>query len=379
MKICQLCNVGFALKIFLLPLIDAQLENGDEVIALCADDEHVDEVRQRGYVVQTLPISRSLNPIKHIYSIWVIFLFFRKEKFDIVHVHTPVAALLGRIAARLCKVKFVVYTAHGFYFHDDMKPIKRLFFIKLEKFAGKMTNLIFTQSKEDAALAVREGFINSSRVFDIGNGVDVNLFNPDNILVNGQIRDELGISKNAFLVGMIGRQVVEKGIVELMEAARDLVEKYNDVYFIIIGDRLPSDHAGSVDNIIKKTKLLLNNKLIISGMRSNIPELLASMNLFVLPSWREGMPRTIIEAMMMKLPVVATNIRGSREEVIDKVTGLLVPLRNSHALSKAIESLYLDRKKCIEMGIAGRERALELYNEKNVINKQILLINQFYK
>ena len=114
-------------------------------------------------------------------------------------------------------------------------------------------------------------------------------------------------------------------------------------------------------------------------MRSNIPELLASMNLFVLPSWREGMPRTIIEAMMMKLPVVATNIRGSREEVIDKVTGLLVPLRNSHALSKAIESLYLDRKKCIEMGIAGRERALELYNEKNVINKQILLINQFYK
>ena len=89
------------------------------------------------------------------------------------------------------------------------------------------------------------------------------------------------------------------------------------------------------------------------------------------------MPRTIIEAMMMGLPVIATNIRGSREEVVDGVTGLLVPLRDPDALSKAIESLYNDREKGKSMGKAGRERALEFYDEKKVVEKQIHLIDRF--
>jgi glycosyltransferase involved in cell wall biosynthesis len=109
-------------------------------------------------------------------------------------------------------------------------------------------------------------------------------------------------------------------------------------------------------------------------MRSDIPQLLAAMDLFTLPSWREGMPRTIIEAMMMALPVVATDIRGSREEVVDGETGLLVPLRNPKALAKAIESLYKDREKSKTMGKASRNRALELYNEKKVIEKQLTII-----
>ena len=80
-----------------------------------------------------------MNPLKHIYSIWLIFKYFRKEKFDLVHVHTPVAALVGRIAAKLSGVPVVIYTAHGFYFHDDMSSMKRLFFIWLERFAGYLT------------------------------------------------------------------------------------------------------------------------------------------------------------------------------------------------------------------------------------------------
>jgi glycosyltransferase involved in cell wall biosynthesis len=101
------------------------------------------------------------------------------------------------------------------------------------------------------------------------------------------------------------------------------------------------------------------------------------MDLFTLPSWREGMPRSIIEAMMMSLPVVATDIRGSREEVVNNETGLLVPLRNPKALAQAIEFLYKDREKTKKMGKAGRKRALKLYNEKNVIKKQLAIINTF--
>jgi glycosyltransferase involved in cell wall biosynthesis len=378
LKVCQLSNVGFSLNKFLLPLVDAQMANGDEVIAVCADDEYVEGIRNNGYRVVTLPITRGMNPIKHLYSICVLFLFMRKEQFDLVHVHTPVAALLGRIAAWLSRVPLIVYTAHGFYFHEDMSSIKRSFFVGLERLAGRVTDLLFTQSSEDAETAVNEWILAADRVFAIGNGIDVARFNPTILSENSHIRKELAIPEDVFLVGMIGRQVEEKGIVELLESARALVGTYDDIYFIIIGDRLSSDHANGVDEVVQQTKLLLGKKLLLPGMRADIPELLRAMDLFVLPSWREGMPRTIIEAMMMRLPVIATNIRGSREEVVDGVTGLLVPLRDPEALSKGIVSLYKDREKGKSMGKAGRERALELYDEQKVVEKQIQLIERFY-
>jgi len=378
LKVCQLTNVGFALNKFLLPLIDAQIANGDEVVAVCAEDEYVEALRNDDYRVETLSITRGMNPLKHLYSIWVIFWFLRREKFDLVHVHTPVAALLGRIAARLCGVSLVVYTAHGFYFHDDMPSIKRAFFAGLERFAGRFTDLLFTQSSEDEKAAVAERIMPKDRVFTIGNGVDVNRFNTGGDLVgkdSGSIRNEFGISDDHFVIGMVGRQVQEKGILELLEAARILVDKYDDISFILVGDRLNSDHAASVEAAINQTKAALGERLILTGMRSDTPELLSAMDLFTLPSWREGMPRTIIEAMMMALPVVATNIRGSREEVVDGETGLLVPLRDPHALTKAIEQLYKDKEKAKVMGRVGRKRALELYDEEKVIQRQIELIN----
>ena len=378
LKICQLTNVGFALNKFLLPLIDAQVANGDEVVSVCAEDEYVESLREAGYRVETLAITRGMNPLKHLYSIWVIFLFLRREKFDLVHVHTPVAALLGRIASWLCNVPLVVYTAHGFYFHDEMPSAKRAFFVGLERFAGRFTDLLFTQSNEDAKAAVIEGIMPSDRVFAIGNGVDVSRFNPDDKLSYSNIRSEFEIADDQFVVGMIGRQVEEKGILELLDAARVLVGKYDDISFIIVGDRLNSDHAKGVEAAINQTKAELGGKMILTGMRSDIPQLLSAMDVFTLPSWREGMPRTIIEAMMMGLPVVATNIRGSREEVVNDETGLLVPLRNARALIKAIGALYQDRENCIVMGRTGRNRALELYDEQKVVEKQIELIDRFW-
>jgi len=377
LKVCQLINVGFALNKFLLPLIDAQIANGDEVVAVCANDEYVEGLRKAGYRVEALPITRGINPLKHLHSIWVIFWFLRKEKFDLVHVHTPVAALLGRIAAWLCRVPLIVYTAHGFYFHDEMNSIKRAFFICIERFAGRLTSILFTQSGEDARAAVNEKIMPKDLVFEIGNGVDVSRFNLEVGKTGNRIRSELGIADNNFVIGMIGRQVKEKGILELVEAARILFRKYNDISFVIVGDRLSSDHAEGVQATIIEAKEASSDRLILTGMRSDIPQLLASMDLFTLPSWREGMPRTIIEAMMMALPVVATDIRGSREEVEHGVTGLIVPVRNSKALSEAIELLYKNRKKSKQMGLAGRKKALELYNEKKVIEKQLTIINNF--
>lgn len=373
MKVCQLCAVDFTLKKFLLPLIDRQVAEGNEVAAVCSDGEYVQSLRDSHYRVDTIPIARSMHPLKHLCSIWRLYWYFRRNSFDLVHVHTPVAALLGRIAAYLARVPFVVYTAHGFYFHDDMPLLKKRIHIGLEWFAGRFTDLLFTQSAEDALSAINLNIMPKKRVFVIGNGVDVQRFQKPQI----NLRPSLNIPKDSFVIGMIGRLVEEKGVVDFLEAAMILAVDYPGAYFILVGDRLASDHATAVDDVLEKAKRELGVRLVLTGLRDDIPELLAAMNIFCLPSWREGMPRTIIEAMMMGLPVIATDIRGSREEVIPEKTGLLVPVREPKLLAHALLRCIDNSDWAKQLGKTGRERALSLYDENKVVEYQVKKISDF--
>jgi glycosyltransferase involved in cell wall biosynthesis len=170
---------------------------------------------------------------------------------------------------------------------------------------------------------------------------------------------------------MIGRQVREKGLAEFLQAAVNLGRRFPGVWFLLIGERLASDHAGGVEAEFEAARTQLGERLVAPGLRSDIPEMLAAMNLFCLPSWREGMPRTIIEAMMMGKPVVATAIRGAREEVVPEETGVLVPTRAPEQLAEAIARFVRDPAWGERLGRAGRERALMLYDERKVIALQL--------
>ena len=376
MKICQLCAVDFTLKKFLLPLIDGMQEQGWTVTAVCSDGPYVADLRALGYRIETLSITRSMSLLAALRSLIGLLRLFRRERFDVLHAHTPVAALIGRVAARLAKVPLVIYTAHGFYFHDEMPRWKRSIFVALERFGGHFTDLLFSQSSEDADDAVREKIAPRECVLAIGNGVDISRFDPAIVGGGGAVRTELGIPADAFVVGMIGRQVREKGVAEFLAAAAELAQRFPQVWFLLVGERLASDHDGEVDMEFTTAKTVLGNRLVAPGLRSDIPELLAAMDLFCLPSWREGMPRTIIEAMFMGRPVVATNIRGVREEVVPEETGVLVPTRSPQRLVAAIERFVRDPAWGVRLGQMGRQRALMLYDEKKVVALQLERIVQ---
>ncbi|CAM8407599.1 RfaG Glycosyltransferase [Candidatus Methylopumilus universalis] len=373
LKVCQLCAVDFSLKHFLVPLIDGMDSCGWSVTAVCSEGYFISELREKGYRIKTIPISRSFNPILALRSLALLVIFFRKERFDIVHVHTPIAAFIGRIAAWLTGVKIVIYSAHGFYFHNEMPNLKRQFFIALERFSGFFTDLLFCQSAEDADDAISNRIISASRVFTIGNGVNIKNFNPEKINVRA-MRDSLGIPIDAYVVGIISRQVREKGIVEFLSALTKLADKHPRLWVLVVGERLPSDHDKDVESELAKAKTIFSQRLIATGFRDDIPELLSVMDLFCLPSWREGMPRTIIEAMMMAKPVLATNIRGSREEVIANKTGILVPIKDAQSIAEAISFFIENPEKSLKMGIQGRVRALKYFNESRVVNYQIEII-----
>lgn len=371
MKVCQLCAVDFTLKHFLLPLIDGMRARGWAVTAVCSAGKHVAQLRTAGYEIETIAISRSLNPLLALRSLFALARLFRARQFDVVHAHTPVAALIGRLAARLAGTPLVVYTAHGFYFHDEMYRWKRAMFVALERLGGHFTDLLFSQSEEDAKSAVEEGIASADNVMVIGNGVVVGRFDPERVGNGSDTRDALGIPRDSFVVGMIGRQVREKGIGEFLSAATEIGARDSRYWFLLVGERLSTDHAAGVEGEFVRAKAALGPRLVATGLRKDIPELLAAMDLFCLPSWREGMPRTIIEAMMMGKPVLATDIRGAREEVVPEATGVLVPTRDAAALSRAMQRFADNPEWARRLGVAGRERALLLYDERKVVERQL--------
>ncbi|HEX2116896.1 MAG TPA: glycosyltransferase family 4 protein [Alphaproteobacteria bacterium] len=373
MKICQLCAVDFTLYHFLLPLMRAMREKGHEVVGVCSDGPLVARARAEGFRIEATPIVRGYNPLEHWKTFGALVRLFRAERFDLLHVHTPVAALIGRLAAARAGVPTVVYTAHGFYFHERMPLWKRALFGGLEYLGGRFTDILLTQSAEDAQTARRFGLCRGGIVEAIGNGSDPQRFHP--VAADAPerlaLRQSLGVDERRPVVAMIGRLVAEKGYPELFAAMRDV-----DAQLWVIGERLKSDHAQPIDALIDAVQRdpILGRRVQFLGYRQDVPALLRAADIFALPSHREGMPRSIIEAMLSGLPVVATDIRGSREEVIDGESGYLVPLGDVQALARALQRLAADQALRKSFGQAGRERAAELFDERKIVARQLALL-----
>ena len=370
-KVCQLCAVDFTAKHFLLPLIDGMKQEGWSVTITCSNGKFVAGMREDGYHVKTISIARIMNPFLVVRSLVDLVRYFRRERFDIVHVHTPIAALIGRLAAKMARVPFVIYTAHGFYFHNEMPAWKKRTYVLLERFGGLFTDLLFSQSYEDARDAITLQIMSAKEVVAIGNGVNQSQFVGRTLETQTSARRALGIPESVPVIGIVARLVQEKGYKEFFEAAVLISQSFPNVYFLVVGERLASDHSGSIELALAQARKVLGARLIEAGLRKDVSVMLSAMSIFCLPSYREGMPRTIIEAMMMELPVVATNIRGVREEVVDGKTGILVPTRDSTALAKALFELLSDPARACQMGVDGRCRAVKLYDESAVVALQI--------
>lgn len=368
MKIAQLCAVDFTLYHFLLPLMRGMRDAGHEVVGIASEGPLLAKVRAEGFRVEPVAIERSFNILRHRTSARELKALFKRERFDLVHVHTPVAALIGRWAAWRARVPKIAYTAHGFYFHERMVWPKRAAFVALEWLGGRLTDALFTQAEEDADTARRLRLARGP-IQAIGNGVDAGRFHPATSAdERARLRAAFGAIEGRPVILMVGRLVAEKGYPELIEAMRAV-----DADLWIVGERLPSDHADSVSAAMEAAARdpVLAKRVRFLGYRADVPDLMRAADIFTLPSHREGMPRSVIEAMMSGLPVVGTNIRGTREEVVEGETGTLVPVGDAGALGAALNRLAGDRRLRENWGAAGRRRARALYREEIVIERQL--------
>jgi len=378
-KILEVCAIDITVKNLLLPLINKLEKEGYVVEIACSRGKKAETLERKGYVFRFINIDRKINLVLNIKSIIKLYRIMKRGKYDIVHVHTPVASILGRIAAKLAGVPIIIYTAHGFYFHEGMSCLKYNIILNIEKYLAKhYTDFIFTQSEEDRRTALENNFIDKSKILTIGNGVDVwGEFNPINIEKNkiNKLYKEFNLNKNDKIVTFIGRLVKEKGIMDLLEVFNNV--NFNDekkVKLIMVGDIAQNER--DKDTKMKLGKYRDNSNVIFTGYRDDINSILYLTDVFCLPSYREGMPRSIIEAMAMECAVVATDIRGSREEVIDGKTGFLVPVNSINILSDKIKKLIGDEKFLKKMKIAGRRRAEMFFSEKEIVKKQLETFNK---
>lgn len=331
-----------------------------------------------GFPVYPVHISRALAPMTNLLALVRLYRLIRKHRFEVVHVHTPVASLVGRLAAGLAGVPLILYTAHGFYFHEHMNPRARFLHVHVERLFGRWTDFLFTQSAEDAVTAVTERIMPAAKVEAIGNGVVISEFANVPTLAVERWRDRLKLPRDAIVIGTVGRVVQEKGYREFFQAASQVAASQPAVVFLVVGDVVKGDRdpfSAAIDETLASDPNL-RDSVRFAGFTEDVPPLIQLMDVFVLPSYREGMPRSIIEAMAAGKPVVATNIRGCREEVIEGVTGFLVPVRDAPALAQRIELLVKDLNLRRQQGFAGRLRAEQLFDESMVIGRLIRRIDQ---
>jgi glycosyltransferase involved in cell wall biosynthesis len=365
-RLVHLTAADISLVLLLGPQLRAFADEGMEVIGVSAPGPFVAELESWGIRHVALRHStRSVDPGQDLLAVPELVRLFRRLAPDIVHTHNPKPGLFGRIAARAAGVPGIVNTVHGLYAAPEDPLVRRAAVYTLERLAASCSRFELVQNPEDLAVLARLR-VPADHLVLLGNGIDLQRFRPRR--TEGEIaraRRSLGVGPSSVVVGTVGRLVWQKGFRELFAAAARLRDLAPEVVVVVVG---PED-AGKADALgpsdVAEAAALGN--VVFTGHREDVEDLYAGFDVFVLPSYREGFPRSAMEAAASGLPVVATDIRGCREVVEDGVNGLLVPLHDVDALTTALSGLVADPALRGTMGARSRARAEAEFDDRRVI------------
>ena len=303
---------------------------------------------------------RLLNDLKVFFK---LFFLIRQEKPDIVHTHTAKAGTLGRLSAKLAGTPIIIHTFHGHIFHSYFGPLKTKVFLLIERFLSLFTSRIITISPAQRKEILGLGIGNKKKVICIPLGFDLSKF-LDCQEKKGELREELGLSQDHLLIGIIARLVPIKGHTYFFEAAKMILDQIREARFIVVGD---GELREELKGLAKRLKI--EEETFFLGFRSDLDRIYADLDLIVLSSLNEGLPTTIIEAMASAKPVVATRVGGVVDLIEDGVTGLLVPPKNPSRLASACLEVLKDQEQTGKMGQESRRRSFQF--ELNRLIKDI--------
>ncbi|MEU2629014.1 glycosyltransferase [Kitasatospora sp. NPDC007106] len=353
LRVAHLTTVDMSLQLLLATELKVDLEAGFETYGISAPGPYVPQLEAIGVRHEPLhALTRAWHPRADAAAGRELLAVLRRIEPDVLHTHNPKTGVLGRVLGRLARVPVVVNTCHGLWAQAHDPLAKRAFVLGAEAVAGRFSHAELYQNAEDRRTLARAVPRYRSRV--VGNGVDLTRFTADRSADRARLRAALGVADDELLVGGVGRQVAEKGIREFAEAARALAGKAR---FVWIGPPDP-DKPDALDGAESGIDFL--------GARSDMPELYAALDVFVLPSHREGFSRSAMEAAAGGLPMVLSDIRGCREIGTDGEHLLLAPPGDARALTTALDRLLTGPDLRARLGAAARARALAEFDQRAV-------------
>jgi len=365
-RVVHVTTADLSLVLLLGPQLRAFAAAGMEVIGVSAPGPWTEQLAEWGIRHEPLHHATRSSAVLHDgLALGELTNLLRRIRPDIVHTHNPKPGLYGRVAARLAGVPVVVNTVHGLYATPEDSVARRALVYSAERAASVCSQAELVQNAEDLEV-LRRLHVPAAKLVLLGNGVDLARFGPagDPAAV-ARARASLGLPLDKVVVGMVTRLVWHKGLKELFSAAAALRDRRPDIVFCVVGPDDPDKgEALSADDIAAARSL---GNVTFAGLRHDVEDLYCAFDIYALPSYREGFPRSAMEAAASGLPVVATDIRGCRQVVEDGTTGLLVPPRDAGALRAAIEELADDATLRAAMGKAALAKAEAEFDDRRVI------------
>lgn len=360
-RILHLAVVPFTIRQFVAPLMHEQRKAGAEVAACCAHGEFFDEVQAKGLRLIACPMSRRLSPFHQAAAFFRLLAILRRERPHVLHCHTPIAGLVGRLAGAWLGIPVRYYTVHGFHFHEASSWLQRLMFVGLERAGARLGHRMMFVSSEDCDTARKLRLAPVDRLHYVGNGVHVEHFEG----AAGSIATvQPAIPPGAHVVGYVGRMVPEKGLCELVQAVGELRRLHGlDAHLLMVGGRLASDPPRGIAQLdALMAEAARAGWLHATGLVPDPSPFLRLMHTFCLPSYREGLPVALMEAMAAGLPCVASRIRGCRELIAHEETGLLIEPRDASGLASALERVARNPFLAQQLGNAARRRITDSFS-----------------
>jgi glycosyltransferase involved in cell wall biosynthesis len=287
--------------------------------------------------------------------------FIFSEQPNILHSHGYKSNFYAWRALSGRKIPWVI-TNHGKRVGMKLSVYNWLNIIVMKKAAK-----IVAVSQVLADEMIKQG-ISSTKIVVIDNGVDLQRFTD--LQENNDMRKSFGLNGNNKIIGIVGSMTEEKGHLYLLEAARQVVEKYPECRFLLVGDGVQRRLLEE-----KTANLGLNGKVLFTGSRKDVPEILSILDAFILPSLKEGLPMALLEAMASKIPVIATSVGAIPKMVEDSINGLLIPPKNSDAISEAINKMLSNGDSTKEMATKGFEKVRDHYSSDIMAKKYLALYN----
>jgi glycosyltransferase involved in cell wall biosynthesis len=369
-------TTDISLALLLGPQLVAFREAGYDVAGASAPGPYVTELEAAG--IRHFPLrnaSRSMAPLRDLKALGELRALFRAVRPDIVHTHNPKPGLYGRVAARAARVPVVVNTVHGLYAGPTDPAWKKATVYSLERLAAVCSDMELVQNPEDVEVLARLR-IPRSRLRLLGNGVDLDRFDPHAATPEevAAARAEMGAAPGDVVCGVVGRLVWEKGLREVFDAAAALRHTHPTLKFVVIGPTDEEKHESVGPGDI--TRAHEKGGVTFLGLRRDMERMYKAMDIFVLASYREGFPRSAMEAAAMGVPVVATDIRGCRQVVDHGATGLLVPARDAPALAEAVAQLADDAARRTAMSKQGALKAKREFDQRAVIQTTLAVYEE---